>query len=321
MKNRLITKITDCVPNHIKPINYLMDTLDLGRESAYRRLRGEIPFTVEEVSKLSLELGFSIDETVSEKRINKVLLDVHPEHPEPAERFLSLLRRYFSTIQVSEDRNSEVLAAQNRLPLSLLIHNEYLFKFYYYKYVHHNDVLDQHPYSDLVVPEEIMMYRNEFLRRTNRVNNFYYIVNSRSFFLNICREIQYCYSRRLLTSNEVNVLQGALYNMLNFIKKVIETGTDERLGNNVFFYLSYTEISANGAYLSSGDNIASLFWIYYSYFIRIHNSEICKMHRNWFDTMKKYAILISQSNEIFQSKFYDQQCQQIDNITKDILYM
>jgi hypothetical protein len=37
--------------------------------------------------------------------------------------------------------------------------------------------------------------------------------------------------------------------------------------------------------------------------------------------MKKYAILISQSNEIFQSKFYDQQCQQIDNITKDILYM
>jgi hypothetical protein len=298
-----------------------MDTLDLGRESAYRRLRGEIPFTMEEVSKLSLELGFSIDETVCEKRINKVLLDVFPEHPDPAKRFLSMLRRYCNTMQISEGSNSEVLAAQNRLPLSLLIHNEYLFKFYYYKYVHHSDILEQYPFSDLVVPEEIMACRSEFLRRTTSVNNFYYIVNSRSFFLNICREIQYCYSRRLITSDEVNKLQTDLYSLLNFIRKVIETGADKRVGNNVFFYLSYMEISANGAYLSSGDNIASLFWIYYTYFIEIRNSEICKMHRNWFDTMKKYAILISQSNEIFQSKFFDQQCQQIDNITKDILYM
>jgi hypothetical protein len=57
-KDALTTKILDSIPKNIKPIEYLIKILDISKESAYRRLRGEIPFTFEEMSKLSLDLDF-----------------------------------------------------------------------------------------------------------------------------------------------------------------------------------------------------------------------------------------------------------------------
>ncbi len=39
----------------------LMDTLYIGKEAIYRRLRGEVPFTFQEAAIISKELGISLD--------------------------------------------------------------------------------------------------------------------------------------------------------------------------------------------------------------------------------------------------------------------
>ena len=49
----VLTKILDIMPENLKPVTLLMDVLDIGKESAYRRLRGEKPFSMEEIYKLS----------------------------------------------------------------------------------------------------------------------------------------------------------------------------------------------------------------------------------------------------------------------------
>ena len=61
----VLTKILDIMPENLKPVTLLMDVLDIGKESAYRRLRGEKPFSMEEIYKLSLVLNFSLDEIIS----------------------------------------------------------------------------------------------------------------------------------------------------------------------------------------------------------------------------------------------------------------
>ena len=38
LNKSVLDKILNCIPENIKPVNYLMDILDLGKESAYRRL-------------------------------------------------------------------------------------------------------------------------------------------------------------------------------------------------------------------------------------------------------------------------------------------
>jgi hypothetical protein len=324
MNKRLIEKILDRIPSHIKPINYLMDNLDIGRESAYRRLRGDIPFALEEVVRLSRILEFSIDEALFEKKANRIYIDAPAEYSDPSKSFFEMLRKYCSTLsQVSAYENTEIHAAQNRLPLSMIIRNEHLFRFfYYYRYisVHHDNAQKECFFSQTVIPEEIMSYRNEFIKQMPNIHRYCYIVNSRSFFLSVCREIQFCFSRHLITANEVSLLQNALFDLLGYIKKIVVKGVDDCC-NNILFYLSFPEVGANNTSISFGENMVSQFWIYYNHFIEIRNAEVCLMHRNLFETMKKYSILITRSNEIFQTKFIDQQQQHIDNITQEFLYV
>jgi hypothetical protein len=320
MKSQLITKILDSIPPHIKPINYLMDMLDIGRESAYRRVRGEIPFTFEEISKLSLELGFSVDEVISKNKINRTFLDLLTSHSSPDEAFLQMLRNYYGFIEHIEKKdNAEILASQNRVPLSLFIDNDILFKFYYYKFTYQadNDRMN-HTFSDTVIPSDIVLLRQKFISRLQYVSSYVFIM-SRRIFLTICREMQYYYSRKLITDEEIILLKAALTELLEKLQNIILKGCND-IGIRYYIYLSFLEIDANNACISYGDNAMSEFWIYSSNFIDIRNQEVCTMHKKWFESMKKYSVLISRSNEIFQARFFEQQREYIENITNDFLF-
>lgn len=57
----LIQAIHAHTPQDATPASVLMDILNIGREAAYRRLRGEVRFTFGEASALSAHLRFSLD--------------------------------------------------------------------------------------------------------------------------------------------------------------------------------------------------------------------------------------------------------------------
>lgn len=48
--NELITAMKDRLPPGQNLANFLTDTLCIGREAVYRRLRGEVAFTIDEVA-------------------------------------------------------------------------------------------------------------------------------------------------------------------------------------------------------------------------------------------------------------------------------
>ena len=60
----LIEAIHAHTPQHSNPASLLMDMLNIGREAAYRRLRGEVPFTFGEASVLCARMHFSLDRVV-----------------------------------------------------------------------------------------------------------------------------------------------------------------------------------------------------------------------------------------------------------------
>ena len=56
--NELITAMKDRLPPGQKILLIsLTDTLCIGREAVYRRLRGEVAFTIDEVAQISCKLG------------------------------------------------------------------------------------------------------------------------------------------------------------------------------------------------------------------------------------------------------------------------
>ena len=61
LNKKLVAIILKNISENKKPVTYLVNALNISRESAYRRIRGDIPFTVQELVTLAADLKFSID--------------------------------------------------------------------------------------------------------------------------------------------------------------------------------------------------------------------------------------------------------------------
>jgi len=322
MKSRLTEKIEENIPPQYKAIPYLMDILDIGRESAYRRLRGEIQFSFEEVAKLAYNLGFSLDEIINGEKINRTFLDFLVRHPDPIDSFIDMFKKYTHIIDyVTETDHAVMIASVNRLPLYLMSTNDALFKFYYLNYLYQlqgDEVFTTCSFSNVNFPPEVVAIRERFAEQLINIRQFVFVV-SKGLFLNVCREIQYFYNRNFLSKKEVSILQDALFELVESMKKTMQNG-ESIFDTRHLFYLSYMDISANSACVSFGEDVIAQFWIYGPNFIEVRNQEVCYMYKEWFEYLKRYAVMISMSNEMFRIKFFDMQCRYIENVTKEFSY-
>ena len=65
----LIEAMKEKLPLKGQLADMLMDTLYIGKEAVYRRLRGEVPFTLQESALISRKLGISLRS--EERRVGK----------------------------------------------------------------------------------------------------------------------------------------------------------------------------------------------------------------------------------------------------------
>lgn len=89
--NELIAAMKERIPRGINLANYLTDALCMGKEAVYRRLRGEVAFTFDEIAMISCKLGISIDQIIGNHQSNRVTFDLNLLHsPDPLESYMRL---------------------------------------------------------------------------------------------------------------------------------------------------------------------------------------------------------------------------------------
>jgi hypothetical protein len=321
-KNEFLTsKILDNIPQSIKSINYLIDKLNISRESAYRRLRGDIPYSFEEITNLSLDLGFSVDEVIGMSNGKRIFFDLQTDRSaNPEESFLAMFVEYSKFVDIAKmAENVEIFISNNRINLFLLAKYDFLFKLYYYKWIHQTSCVSiNKSFSEITVPEEIMSIRNEFLPKLINFTRANFIID-RDIFLTLVREIQYYYNRKLISDVEIILLKQELLELLNSMELLMQLGINEN-GSTYNFYLSLLDVETNTINISYDNNMASLYWLYSANAVVIKNQEICFMHKKWLESLKKYSVLITQSNEILQAEFLNKQREYIENINNDLFY-
>jgi len=322
LNNNLLSKVLESIPEHISAATYLTELLGLSQGSAYRRLKGEIPFTLYEVYKLSNALDFSVDEIFG---LTKRKLAIHDnrisEEFSPSNAFYSTLEIFYNEINfLSEGNDSYTIHAQNRIPLILAIFYPHLFRFFYYKWTHQLGAgrLRSYSFSDTVIPQDIMDLSNKILSYTGKIGSHIYILN-REVYMNIMKEIQYYFKRRLISEDELNLLKSDLSKIIEDTEEFSYKGVD-RFGDPISIYLSSFNIESNSIYAYSGGHSVSYFYPYTTNPMIIRNVEICTIHKNWLESLKKYSILITQSNEELMSEFFSQQLDHVANMHKITYY-
>jgi hypothetical protein len=303
LNERTIREVLSRLPKNIKPVGYLMDSLRLGKESAYRRLNSQIPFTFEEVVTMANDLEFSIDALTRNNKKERVFFDLVSDiEKKPSSDVIDMFKNNIRTLkELNDAKTVNVIATINHIPIHFFPFDT-LFKFSYCSYLHSNgDIPLSFKFSDITIPSEIKELQKESVYYFNRIKNVTCITDS-IIFEKIIKKIQYYYRLNFISEEETGILQQELFKLLDFIERLIRTGCND-FGSNYAIYYSHFNIDSNCIYLEYDDKVMSQIWLYLENPIIIRNSlQMCKIQKKWIDTTIKYSELISKSNDMLQSE-------------------
>lgn len=317
----VLTKILNIMPENIKPVNLLMDVLKIGKESAYRRLRGEKALSLNEIYKLSQVLNFSIDEiTGNMKAAAAAFNHIGNIKQSPEKNLLEFFKYYENYMQrLIDSGNSEIICTMNHFLTTMFIGYDHLFKFIYYRWMHQmTDMPLNSLYSEFKIPIEIKEICDRIFILNTKIKNLSFIVDN-NLFLNMIKEMQYFHVRGLLSEMELNTLKTEFRQYLDDIERTLNRGMNTN-GTQIEIYLSVFHINSTTTYSAWDDNNEeSAFWHHYGYPIFTRSKEITRRHKIWIDSLKKYSTVISKSNELLQAEFLNKQRNYINNIAVNIL--
>lgn len=312
-------RILSHIPATIKPVHYLMDLFKISNESAYRRIRGNMPFSFGEIIRLSQELGFSIDELVDKS--DKVVSFRMPGDclNNRSEAYLAALEQYESYLHaMNKDEVREAMIALSHILPSFMTDFDNLFNFSYYKWMHQSgELAPNYNFSAIVIPENILSIRNSINRIKKHNRNRTIILSPHAFFY-LIKEIEYYYRRKLITKDERELLKVDILGLLSQIETTMQ-GEINKPESEINYYLSSLAIESNNSYVRYDNGESCFFWVYSLPVITIRNKEACEMQKKWLDSLKKYSTLISRSSELVQGEFFRIQRAYVENMDDIVL--
>ncbi|MDR0977099.1 MAG: hypothetical protein LBL78_05040 [Prevotellaceae bacterium] len=305
----LANKIIYHIPPQHNAATYLMDHLNISRESAYRRLRGEIAFTLDDIIVLSGRLGFSIDQLIDSTLSNHVLVTLSGDTTTSQEdTFVNMLRILYDAIQAKGKMLSDVqvLISLNKLYPFFYASRQHLLKFYYFEWRHQIlDTPSSFHYGDTIVPSRV----NEMCRlisyETLKQSAMRVIV-APNLFVNSLQKVQYYHERRLISDNELRNIKEDLAQILDEIEADTARGVTHS-GGAFEVYVSSFNVAQNSVSILDGKYTKSLFWVDPVNMVSVTNSNFCLVHKRWFDSLKKYSSPISGCNLAMRNDFFEGQ--------------
>ena len=312
MKNSIVTELINEMRERIAPketlANFLTNTLCMGKEAVYRRLRGEVAFTFDEVALISHKLGISIDQIVGNHLSNRATFDLNLQNsPDPIDSYYEILERYLRIFNyVKNDDSTNIYTAANVIPFTLYSSYEHLSKFRLCRWVYQNGkIKTPHSLAEMQVPEKVVTVHKKLNETVKQCKKTCFIWDS-NIFSSFIKEIRYFAGLNLISADDVKELKNELLSLLHEFEQMSVKGEFSN-GNKVAIYLSNINFEATYTYIENGDFQISLFRVYSINSMGSQNSQICTLQKNWIQSLKRHSTLISESGEVQRITFMEEQ--------------
>ena len=313
--SELSSKILGRIPSNIKSSDYLAEVLNLSKESVYRRLKGIIPFTFEEILNLSTILDFSVDELLKDEKNEYAFFNLSTSkllNTEEDEFVKTYMRHADNMEAVYKSQNNHIIISANRILRVLTNSYDSLFRFYYYKWLHqfgHTSL--NFKYSNVQITDKLNELRQK-LANYYETQNITFITDSNIIY-NTIKEIRYYIDRGLIDGEDI---QSIKKDLKDFIDRFFIFPSDKLHGQHTQYevYISSLNIENNTSYIVYDDKIWTYYWVYSDIGIYTSDSELCMLQKDWLDSLKKYSILISNSNQKMQAELYNQFLAQLETL-------
>lgn len=313
-----IKVIKQSIPEDQHLAFFLIDILPIGREAVYRRIRGEIPFTMPEMAIIANRLNLSIDNLIDNRNINKISFDLDLINDSfPLNGFIEILERQILHLgNLQKDKKVSLKAAFSNIPYSFLLEYEMIAKFQLYKYIYQiSPSMNTGTLSDYKISNEIKTMQSEWLKAMTTLDSFQYILDKR-LFIYVAEDIAQFYKMKLITVEEKEQLKAEIFMFLSDLEEVTVTGISKMTGKQIEIFLSHIHFDTSYIYYESEDMEMAHFRLFTINGIRSKNSKICEKQKRLLESLLHNSTRITLSNALLRNQFFRDQHKSISKILK-----
>ena len=303
----LVNAVREKLPSKDNLANALMDILYIGKEAIYRRLRGEVPFTLTEAAVISRKLGISLDKMIGVSFRDNAVFDMNIVSSEkPFEAYYSILEKQVDLFRsVKEDETSEIGTSSNIIPQTLSLKYNMLSKFRLFKWMYQNENIKCKHFEEMEIPQKMVEKQKEYSDLVSHIHSVNYIWDN-MIFSHLVNDIQYFCSIHLITDEDKDMLKEELFLLIDEMEELSARGKS-KAGNDVKIYISNINFEATYSYLDTSSTQLSLIRIYSINSITTQDQEMFRGLKEWIQSLKKFSTLISESGEMQRIQFFKQQ--------------
>jgi len=296
-------------------VDLLMNTLSIGKEAAYRRLRGEVPFSFYEAAQIAKVLELSLDEVAGNSVTKGAMFGTNLKWiKEPFDYFYDICCSYRDIYTyVKDDPQTINYSATNVLAVVFHSHYENLTKFRLFRWLHQfQETRGIQCMSDIHIPGKLAAILSEIsgLLREIAVS---YILWDNNIFGALIQDIKYFAELNLISIEEKNSIKLEFSHMIDHAENIAYNGIYPN-GNKVYIYVCNIDLESSYSYVEKPGFQLSAFHLYSIDYIHTHQPDICRHQKKWIESLKRYSTLISQCGEMQRLHFFERQRKMLEEL-------
>lgn len=201
------------------------------------------------------------------------------------------------------------------MPYSFFIDREILSKFHLYKWLYLVGAINYKvTFSEYKIPKDILNIQRRFREENQRVRVASFIL-ARDIFKNFAEDIILFYELELISTDEKAVLKRDLLGILNTMEETAITGR-YNTGREVYIYMANIHFDASYTHFESDNFKMAHFRAFSINGIESLNPAICNQTKVWIDSLQNHSTLITKSDSVHRSLYFEEQRDIIEQILK-----
>lgn len=310
LNENLVGAIKSALPEKMNVALYLMDLLSLGKEAVYRRLRGTVSFNIEESALISKDLNISLDQIVGMKTTDKAIFNLNLiEAANLMDGYCASMRSYIEAVKkIKPYADSKWQSVCSSIPCTFYIQYDLISKFYLYKWVYQMRGFESPlKFAQFSIPQYVLDVHEEFMCENRFLHTGCFIL-SRNIFISLAKDIALFSRLNALSKVETHQIKEELIELLSNLESIAASGTFGLDGDSdISFYLSNIDFDSSYIHLECRDFELSIFKVFSYSSINSLKSEVCEVHKEWINSLKRSSTLISRSGDVHRTEYFNEQ--------------
>lgn len=315
MYDNFVSAIRSKIPKKSELVNILAEMLTIERESVYRRLRGDVPFTFMEALTVSKNLGISLDSIGYGSQDEKPMFMELSAYQECNNIDYAWLRQLAERIRaIGEKPNSEHGEALSSISPFLWPPYKELTRFFTFREMFQYTTTGPYlKFEEIPVSDELLAIQKTFQEAMQTFSKTFYIMDS-DIIQVLLRDIKYFESIHLIRRENVELIKAELAMLLDSLETMAARGKLEGSDNKFELYISDVDIDMTYAYFWSENLSLGTFITFIVRNATTLNQETCEKLRRWVRSLRKVSTLVSDAGEKKRIIFFEAQRAILDTL-------